>query len=188
MLAHVPLIACGAMWLAFSLYWEIAAKDASAEKSSEATLSRSVHVLIANAALLLIFIPVPRLMGRFLPVSTPFIAAGLVLTGCGLALSIWARIHLGRNWSGRITIKVDHQLVRSGPYRLVRHPIYTAILAMYAGTMLVSGEWHALIGMFLAVFAYWHKVRMEEANLARAFGPDYSDYRRTTCALVPWVF
>jgi protein-S-isoprenylcysteine O-methyltransferase Ste14 len=71
---------------------------------------------------------------------------------------------------------------------MVRHPIYTAILAMYAGTMLVSGGWRALMGMCLAVLAYWRKIRMEEANLATAFGAGYSDYRRTTWSLVPGLF
>ncbi len=176
------------MWLAFSLYWEIAAKNASAEKSSESWSSRGVHVVLANGALLLIFAPVPGLMGRFLPASRLVIAAGLLLAACGLALSIWARVHLGRNWSGRITIKVDHELVRSGPYRMVRHPIYTAILAMYAGSTIVSGEWHALIGMCLALVAYWRKMRMEEANLARAFGAAYGNYRQTTWALLPRIY
>jgi protein-S-isoprenylcysteine O-methyltransferase Ste14 len=187
-LAHGSLMACGIMWLAFILYWETAAKNASAEKSSESALSRGFHVGLVNAALLLMFVPVTGLKGRFLPQSPMPVATGLILQGCGLALAIRSRVHLGRNWSGRITIKLDHELVRSGPYRMVRHPIYTAILAMYAGTTLVSGEWHALIGISLALLAYWRKMRMEEANLATAFGADYSNYRRMTWSLLPWVY
>ena len=100
----------------------------------------------------------------------------------------WARRHLGQNWSGEITIKVDHQLIHSGPYGLLRHPIYTGLLAMYAGTALVTGEWLAIIGLAMSVFAYWRKIRLEEANLKAAFGADYDVYRRETWALVPGLY
>jgi protein-S-isoprenylcysteine O-methyltransferase Ste14 len=106
----------------------------------------------------------------------------------GLALAIWSRRCLGRYWSGKITIKVEHRLVRSGPYRVVRHPIYTALLSLYAGTAIVSGELHALIGLALVIYAYLRKIRLEEANLMKAFGAEYRDYRRETWDLLPGVF
>jgi protein-S-isoprenylcysteine O-methyltransferase Ste14 len=106
----------------------------------------------------------------------------------GLLLAVWARRHLGRNWSGEIAIKVDHKLVRSGPYRVVRHPIYTALLGMYAGSAVVFGELHALLGLAMAVFAYGRKVNLEEANLMECFGADYRDYRSATWALLPGLF
>jgi protein-S-isoprenylcysteine O-methyltransferase Ste14 len=99
-----------------------------------------------------------------------------------------ARRRLGRNWSGAIAANVDHQLVRSGPYRLVRHPIYGAILGMYLGAALVSGDVHALAGLSLASAAYWRKIRLEERRLRDLFGPAYADYQRTTWALIPAVF
>ena len=79
------------------------------------------------------------------------------------------------------------ELIRSGPYRFVRHPIYTAWLGMFAGTAIVSGQMHALLGFAMAAFAYWRKIRLEEANLRNAFGPEYDAYRRETWALVPWL-
>jgi protein-S-isoprenylcysteine O-methyltransferase Ste14 len=188
MVLYWPLWVSGAVWVLFSVYWEIAAKNAAQEKSSESSTSRGLHVFMANVALLLLYVPVPGLTRRYLPTPQVFVAIGLTIQGCGLLLAIWARRHLGRNWSGRITIKVDHELVKSGPYRFVRHPIYTALLAMYAGTALVSGEWHALLGFALAAFAYWRKIRMEEANLAVAFGADWGDYRRSTWSLLPGLF
>jgi protein-S-isoprenylcysteine O-methyltransferase Ste14 len=188
MVRYWPLWVSGAVWVLFSIYWEIAAKNAAREKSSESSASRGLHVFMANAALLLLFVPVPGLTRRYLPAPQVFVPVGLTILGCALLLAIWARRHLGRNWSGRITIKVDHELVRSGPYRFVRHPIYTALLAMYAGTALVSGEWHALLGFALAAFAYWRKIRMEEANLAVAFGAAWGDYRRSTWSLLPGLF
>jgi protein-S-isoprenylcysteine O-methyltransferase Ste14 len=183
-----PRWASGATWILFSIYWEIAAKNAAREKSSESAVSRGLHVFMTNAALLLLFVPVPGLTRRYLPAPQVFVPIGLTIEACGLLLAVWARRHLGRNWSGRITIKVDHELVKSGPYRFVRHPIYTALLAMYAGTALVSGEWHALLGFALAAIAYWRKIRMEEANLAGAFGAAWIDHRRSTGSLLPRLF
>lgn len=174
-------------WLLFTLYWEYAARDATKARSSESRLSRGVHVVLTNAALLLVIAPVAS-FGRFIPMATPIMAIGLAIEAAGLFLSIWARRHLGRHWSGEITIKVDHELIRSGPYKLLRHPIYTGILTMYAGTALVIGTRLALIGVALGALAYWRKIRLEEANLSAAFGPDYAAYRRETWALVPGVF
>jgi protein-S-isoprenylcysteine O-methyltransferase Ste14 len=171
-------------WVMFSVYWEIAAKDAAAVKSSESPVSRGLHVFLTNAALLLAIVPI-RGLGRFLPASSPIMTFGLIVEATGLFLAIWARRHLGRNWSGEITIKVEHQLIRSGPYRLLRHPIYTGLLTMYAGTALVTGEWLALVGLGVAIFAYWRKIRLEEAILDAAFGADYDTYRKQTWVLIP---
>ena len=189
-----PLWVSAAVWALFSIYWEVAAKNAAREKESESSASRGLHLFMTNAALLLLFVPVPGLTRRYLPAPQVFvpiglsIPIGLAIQGCALVLAIRAHRHLGRNWSGRITIKVDHELVKSGPYRFVRHPIYTALLAMYAGTALVPGEWHALMGFVLAAIAYWRKIHMEEANLAVAFGPAWDDYRRSTWSLLPGLF
>ncbi len=145
-------------------------------------------MFLTNAALILILAPVPGLRQQCWPSSSIVIAAGLTIQAGGLGLAVWARRHLGRNWSGEIAIKVDHKLVRSGPYRVVRHPIYTALLGMYVGSSLVSGELHALLGLTLAAFAYMRKVRLEEANLMASFGADYREYRGATWALLPGLF
>ncbi len=182
-----PWLAAVLGWVAFSLYWEVAAKGAAAAQSAESRGSRRIHVFLTNAALILEMVPL-RGVGRFVPVSTPVMVAGLAVEAIGLALAIMARRHLGRNWSGEISIKVDHQLIRSGPYRMLRHPIYTGLLAMYAGTAVVAGTWLALAGFAMAVLAYVRKIRLEEANLKVAFGAEYQTYRRESWALVPGLF
>ncbi len=183
-----PLWVSGAVWILFSIYWEIAAKYAAPEARSESGASRGLHVFLVNGALLLLFVPIHGLNGRYLPAASLLIPLGLTIQVCALLLAVWARRHLGRNWSGRITIKIGHELVRSGPYRFVRHPIYTALLGMYAGTTLVSGEWHALLGFVIAAFAYWRKLRIEEANLAQAFAAAWGEYCSSTRALLPGLF
>ncbi len=171
----------------FSLYWEVAARGTAPASRSESHASRGVHVILTNVALLLAIAPIIGI-GRFLPVSPLAMSAGLVVEAIGLALAIHARRHLGRYWSGEITIKIDHELIRSGPYGRLRHPIYTGLLTMYAGTALVTGEWLAIVGLAIAVFAYWRKIRLEEANLTLAFGAAYEAYRRGTWMLVPGLF
>ena len=187
LLAHRQFKVAVFGWVIFSVYWELAARNAARAKSSESRASRGIHVILTNVALLLEIAPI-RGLGRFLPPSSLIMAAGLAVEAAGLFLAIWARRHLGRNWSGEITIKVEHELIRSGPYRLLRHPIYTGLLTMYAGTALVTGEWLGIVGLALALFAYWRKIRLEEANLNVAFGEGYEAYRRETWALLPGLF
>ena len=180
-----PLWVSLALWILFIAYWSAAAKTSAPSKSSESLASRQFHQYLMNAALLLLFIPVPGLRQRFLPLASFIFSVGLALHLGSFLLAVWARRYLGRNWSGAITVKVDHELVRTGPYRFVRHPIYSAMLGMFVGTALVSGELHALLGVCVIAFAYWRKIRLEEERLRVAFGADYDAYRRQTWVLIP---
>lgn len=183
-----PMWASIAMWCVIEIYWDVAAKSAAPAESSESRASRRVHLALIAAAQLLLFLPVYGLRQRWLPFSAAVTAAGLTLNALGLVLAIWARRCLGRFWSGNITIKVEHQLVRNGPYRILRHPIYTALLLLYLGTAIVCGELHALLGLAVAIAAFLRKIRLEEANLLRAFSAGYREYRGETWALIPRVF
>lgn len=182
------------MWLslvllvAFSIYWSIAAKDSAPTKTSESRWSRQLHLFLVNAALLLLVTPVPGLTHRFLPENRYLIAAGLTIEAAFILLAVWARRHLGTNWSGEVRVASGHQLVQSGPYRYIRHPIYTAVLGMYCGIALVSGQIHAPIALIMVTLAYWRKIRMEERAMAEAFGEEHEAYRRNTWALVPLLF
>jgi protein-S-isoprenylcysteine O-methyltransferase Ste14 len=176
------------LWCAFSIYWSIASKDQAATESSESVWSRQLHLVIVNAALLLLIFPVPHLTQRFLPDSVVASTIGLLITAASVLLAVWARIHLGSNWSGEVRIAKDHQLVNTGPYRVVRHPIYTALLGMYAGTAIVSGELHAIVATVAIVLAYWRKIRLEERALSTAFGANHARYRESTWAWIPGVY
>ena len=98
-----------------------------------------------------------------------------------------ARKHLGRNWSAEIASKVDHQLIKSGPYRLIRHPIYTGMLGMFVGTAFVSGELHGLVAVAMISVAYVRKIRLEEQNLRSVFGVQYDEYKKKSWALIPFL-
>lgn len=183
-----PLLASVVPFVIFSLYWEIQAKNSAPAVSSESKASRAVHVVLTNIALLLIIAPIPSLSRQLLPGALIVKLIGLALECAGLALAIWARRVLGRNWSGEITIKEDHELIRNGPYATVRHPIYSALLTMYVGIAIVSGQLHALIGLLVGILAYLRKTRMEETNLVNAFGTRYVQYREETWAIVPGLY
>ena len=103
-------------------------------------------------------------------------------------MAVWARRHLGRNWSAAVRIGEDHELVRTGPYRLLRHPIYTAVLGMCVGTAIASSQYHALLAAAMVLVAYIRKSRLEEQILRKTFGAEYDSYRRHTWALVPLLY
>jgi len=178
----------GGLWIAFIAYWSVAAKNSGAAKRSESKRSRSVHELLLNGGLLLLFVPVWGLAGYFLPHARSVALAGLGVQAAFFLLALWSRRHLGRNWSTKVRIAEDHKLIRSGPYRFVRHPIYTALLGMALGTTIVSGQYHSLLGLLIIAIAYWRKIRIEEAALREAFAAEYDEYRRKSWALVPLIF
>jgi len=115
-------------------------------------------------------------------------ALGLMLTVLGLALAIWARVVLGRNWSGHVTFKENHELILRGPYAFVRHPIYTALLLMFLGTAIAVGTSSSLLGVPILFLSFWIKYRQEEAFMIAHFGDQYRDYMKRVKAIIPFVF
>ncbi len=172
----------------FDLYWRAAARNSAKAQSSESAASRWLHLVLLNAGVLLLIVPVPGLTHRFLPEARGLTVFGLALQAAFFLLAIWSRRHLGANWAGEVRIAAGHQLVQSGPYRLIRHPIYTALLGMYAAIAFVSGEIHALLAVLLIALAYGRKLRLEEAALTEAFGQSFTNYRQHSWALVPYLF
>jgi protein-S-isoprenylcysteine O-methyltransferase Ste14 len=176
------------LWALFFGYWGIASRGAAPTETSESNASTLLHQFVLAGALLLLLLPVPGLTARWLP-GTPLVEAlGLAIQSGFLLLAVWARRHLGRNWSAEVRIAVDHELVRTGPYRLLRHPIYTAMLGMFLGSAVVYSELHSLLALIILSVAYWRKTRLEEEILLKTFGADYDGYRRTTWSLVPWLY
>lgn len=112
---------------------------------------------------------------------------GVWITAGGVALAIWARTYLGGNWSGTATLKAGHTLIRGGPYRIVRHPIYTGILIAVLGTAIVNGSLHAMFALPFFILSYWLKIRTEETLLTSLFGRDYLQYRQQVKALIPYL-
>jgi len=117
--------------------------------------------------------------------STEWLGAGVVLLG--LVVTIWARLTLGSNWSGAVTFKQDHELIERGPYRFVRHPIYTGILLMALGTAIWQARASSFAFCFVLLISLWLKLRAEEELLTRHFPEEYPRYRERVRGLIPFV-
>ncbi len=177
------------LWLAFQIYWGASARNSAPTKKAESRASTMFHQIVLNVAYLLLFWAAPGLKGWFLPPQLHFLVPlGTGIEAAFILLAVWARRHLGRNWSAEVRIAEGHQLVRTGPYRLLRHPIYTAVLGMCVGTAIASSQYHALLSVVMVLLAYIRKSRLEEKILRQQFGAEYDDYRRHTWALVPLIY
>jgi protein-S-isoprenylcysteine O-methyltransferase Ste14 len=179
----------GALWVAWCVYWFVAARTAKQDRRRESPLSRAAHfVPLAISAWLLWTPQVAGLLGeRFLPAGPATFWTGFAIVLLGLGFTVWARIVLGRNWSGIVTVKQDHELVTAGPYRWVRHPIYTGLLAAFAGSAIARGEWRGVLAVAIAFAALWRKLVLEERWMIETFGDAYLEYRRNVRALIPFV-
>ena len=177
-------------WWSFVAYWLISALWVRKTKVAEAPLPRLLHFLIGTFAILIL-----AFHDRF-PASVDWqlwprneftFWLGATVTLAGLGFAVWARIHLGRFWSGAITLKEGHRLIRSGPYQFVRNPIYTGIIAGVAGTAIAIGKISGLVALAIIFAVYSWKIRREERLLAAEFGEEYSAYCREVPALVPFL-
>ena len=178
------------MWLTWIGYWWAASYHVKTTARHESVRSRLLHIvplMLAAALLTMRHSPSRILAERFVPAGVWPFWVGAVLTVAGLLVSVWARVHLGRNWSATITVKKDHELITSGPYRFARHPIYSGLLLAFIGSALACGELRAILAVTLAFWALWRKLRIEEQWMREQFGTAYDEYARRVAALVPFV-
>lgn len=124
---------------------------------------------------------------RIIPPTDWIILAAVILCVAGLAFCLWARVALGRNWSGTITLKEEHELIVRGPYRIVRHPIYTGLLAMVTATVVVHGHLAGIIGAMLVFVSFWIKLGEEEKVMLKQFPERYAAYRQRVKRIIPFV-
>ena len=176
------------LWIAWLIYWCAAAFTAKATRRQESVASRLIHLVpfLLGIGLLLS----PRLAPgwlntRFLPWGFGWYLTGFILVVAGLGFSALARVWLGGNWSGTVTLKQDHQLIRRGPYRWVRHPIYTGILLALLGSAIALGEWRGLLAVGLVTISFLRKIIVEERFLTEQFGAAYTRYKAEVPALLP---
>ncbi|MGA3222813.1 MAG: isoprenylcysteine carboxylmethyltransferase family protein [Acidobacteriaceae bacterium] len=125
---------------------------------------------------------------RLVPAGMRATAVGYGLLAAGMLFALWARVFLGRNWSSNVTLKQDHTLVRSGPYRIVRHPIYTGLLVALLGTAIALGPLRCFLGVVLAAIAWKFKSITEEAFMVQQFGDQYRQYQMEVKSLVPYIW
>jgi protein-S-isoprenylcysteine O-methyltransferase Ste14 len=177
-------------WLALGLVWLTAAAGKKAVVQRQPMRRRLLHYALATAAFALLVLPMFQrgwLGMRFVPSTQRIYFTGFGISVAGALFAIWARLKLGRNWSGRPSVMAGHELITSGPYALARHPIYTGLVVAFAGTVLADGEWRGVPGVLLVLFAFLVKIRDEEQLMLQAFPEAYPQYRRRVKALIPGV-
>jgi len=183
-----PLDILKYMWLVFGVYWLLSARHSSKSITHEVPWWRFGRLLILAATFMLLFatwLPVGPLAWRFAPQSSTLTCLGLAITFAGLVLCVSARLHLGTNWSDKVVLKSDHQLIRTGPYKFLRHPIYSGVLLAIVGTALAIGQWRGVAALAVMSINYVIKARREERILTTQFGDAYRDYQRTAGFLFP---
>jgi protein-S-isoprenylcysteine O-methyltransferase Ste14 len=178
-------IAC---WGVFIAFWILTAFSVKRTKTQQPLHHRLLYLVLTVVAAVLVnasarVIDWNRDVFRH-TLGTGILADFLVLLG--LFIAIWARVTLGGNWSAKVTLKENHELIQRGPYRVVRHPIYSGLLVMILGTAILVGQVGGFIVLLFCFFGFWVKFRREEKLLTKHL-PGYSEYMRRTKALVPFL-
>ena len=184
------ILITAACWCVFYGYWLWKAR----ETKDNIYIQGIADIVIARIWIVAVFalLYFPQLsrgwLGiRLLPQSTVLGIAADVVCASGVALSLWARSILGNNWSGAVTIKKDHEIIMHGPYRVVRHPIYTGYLTATLGSALAVGEVRGLIALVMIFAGIIRKLGIEEKLLSKHFPDTYPEYRKRTKKLIPFV-
>ncbi len=170
-----------AAWAAFWIYWLIAAATAKAGTRNQRSRPAAGLIIVVFVLLRLV-----RGSDSLMVHSLPVQIVGLVLFVAGLGLAVWARIYLGRNWGMPMTEKDEPELVTSGPYRFVRHPIYSGILVAILGSALATTLYWLIALVALGIF-FFYSARVEEQTMTRTFPSAYPGYKAHTKMLIPFV-
>ncbi len=178
----------GDLWILFALYWLVSALNRKKTKRRESIVQRLVYILPLFVGFYLLYSVDLRyswLGTFFVPHTPPVQWLGVVIMAAGIGIACWARIHLGTNWSGVVTLKEGHELIRTGPYRNIRHPIYTGILIAFFGNILQLGQVRGLITLAIIWLSFYIKARREESFLRQEFGPKFVEHIRHTGMFLP---
>jgi protein-S-isoprenylcysteine O-methyltransferase Ste14 len=175
-------------WIIFIAYWVISAFNTRKTAKKEAFAARYGIMFLEIAGFVLVFrddAGIGVLGQRVFERSYATGITGVALTWAGIALAIWARWHLGQYWSGRITIKEDHKLIRTGPYARLRHPIYSGLDLAAIGSSIAIDRWRGVAGVCVIIVGFWIKAKREESLLGKQFGADFEEHIRRTGFLLP---
>jgi protein-S-isoprenylcysteine O-methyltransferase Ste14 len=188
--AITPGEAVNDLWILFAVYWLVSALNRKKTKQRESILQRLAYISPLLIAFFFLYNPRANfafLATYFVPHTPEVRWAGVAVMVAGLAFAVWARVHLGTNWSGVVTLKEGHELIRTGPYRNIRHPIYTGILIGFLGNAIVNGQVRGLIAAAIIWASFYIKARREEAFLAQEFGPKFDEHTRLTGMFLPKI-
>jgi protein-S-isoprenylcysteine O-methyltransferase Ste14 len=178
-------------WLALLFYWiwmwNKAKPQAATHPDPWSNLNR-VLIIISMVMLGSHRLSIGWLGYELIPRSLAKALVGLAVTWAGALFAIWARQTLADNWSAQPTLKENHELIITGPYKIARHPIYTGIIIAVLGTAIMVGQVRGFIAFGITFFALWHKSRFEEDLMRQQFGQQYEAYAQRVKGLIPWIF
>jgi protein-S-isoprenylcysteine O-methyltransferase Ste14 len=179
---------CVTLWTAWVVVWMIWALQSKQTQHRESFASRMSYTVVLWLAIYFIFFG--NGLGHWwhsdILTNRPWIGwAGVAIAVLGFAITFWARAILGGNWSSNVTIKVEHELIRSGPYRWVRHPIYTGLLVAMVGTAIARDQWRGVPAVVFFWLAFTIKRLKEERFMRQTFGAHYTEYSESTGAIFP---
>jgi protein-S-isoprenylcysteine O-methyltransferase Ste14 len=185
-----PSEAFQVIWIGWVVSWVAASLWSARTEKRAATRETWIYRIVIFAGAILIAPWTAQVLGERPTWQAGYYGAyaliGVMLTG--LALTWWARIHLGGLWSSAITRKEKHRLIESGPYAFVRHPIYTGLIIALLATAAIEATLLALLGALLIILGLWVKARAEERFLSTELAPEtYESYRRRVPMLVPFL-
>ena len=178
----------GRCWAAWAILWAAMAFFSKSNKRRESPGQRLRHVIPAMLGFLLLFregVGSPWFTRAIFPDDPVLMLVCVALTMLGLLFSVWARLALGSNWSGTVTIKANHQLIRRGPYRFIRHPIYTGMLTALLTTAITQRLVSGVVGFAVVYFALYRKALREESFLSQEFGDAFAEHQRHTGMFLP---
>jgi len=178
-------------WVAMFVIWAVTRLGTRRTAVSQADSRARAAVLVVWIAWFLLFndrVHKGVLGLRFVPEGSAAEYIGAALGILGLLFAIWARFTIGRNWSAMATVTQDHELIRRGPYGIVRHPIYSGLMLATLGTAIAYGEVAGLLSVVLIVIAWGYKARLEESLMREQFGAQYDEYQHHVKGLIPFVW
>ncbi len=179
----------GVGWVIFWLGWFAAGAGAKPGQRGRGSRARFAGVRVTLVLAFVLLVRLGSLKGHGTGyVTDPVLwGAGLTTWVLGLELAVWARVHLGRNWGMPASVKEDPELVTSGPYRAIRHPVYTGILLALTGSAIAVSFWW-LIAVALAGGYFVYSAVVEERDMTRLFPGAYPEYQHSTKMLIPLIF
>jgi protein-S-isoprenylcysteine O-methyltransferase Ste14 len=186
-LARITISAC---WGVFVVVWLLAAIFTKRTVYHESGARRLRYMIPIVLGWFLVFRGYrlgPPFNVHIIPDTEAILVAAAVLCLCGLGCCVWARAVLGRNWSGTVTLKENHELIVAGPYRLVRHPIYTGLLAMLIATWMEQTHIAGMLGLIFVFVSFWIKLNYEEEVMRKQFPKQYADYQERVKRIIPFV-
>ena len=189
-----PLTIAFTLWGIFWAYWFLSGiytrSKNKVEINQDSKRFQLMHYCLMVVGLALLGIPfeTPILGTQWIPSSGWITITGLLVQLVSMGFAVWARFILGRNWSSAIQKVEGQQVIKSGPYRYIRNPIYSGMLLGFISTAFINGSIAGLIGLALILTSFLIKIHKEQAFLVREFGDEYREYMRHSWALIPFIY